>query len=148
MLLEYDLIVGVFYAKMSNSRSFWAPFIYCNLGPLYFRLKPKMQKPALDCCWICWKVSNLIAQKLTKNIGSLEMGPLGLGHQYDFCCVLTVKVWPRFNLPIKSYSICAHRQTHNFHSYRWGQDFLRMEIYAFSLHYVHLFALFTHSLRL
>ena len=82
MLLEFDFIVGVFYAKMSNSRSFWAPFIYCNLGPLYFRLKPKMQKPALDCCWICWNVSkmechNLIAQKLTKNIGSLEIVPWG-----------------------------------------------------------------------
>ena len=35
--------------------------------------------------------------------------------QYDFCCVLTAKNFPRFNLPVKSYSIYAldrHTDTH------------------------------------
>ena len=79
-------------------------------------------------------------------------GPLGVGsptQQYNFFCVLTVNIWPRFNLPVKSYSIYVHRQTDTF-SIPVGRDeiFLLSEIYTFSHHYVHLFAQLTHSLRL
>ena len=130
------------------------PLFTRNWAPLISGCNPKFKNPALDCCWPCWKVSkmvchNLIAQKLTKKIGSLEMdfcqtrdlvvdpwvrSPTQL---YNFCCLLTVKIWPRFNLPVKRYSIYAHRQTHrqtDRHTFciPIGGDeiFLHMEIYT------------------
>ena len=109
-------------------------------APLISGCKPKFKNQALDCCCACWKVSklachNLIAQKLTKKIGSLKWtfarpqtwwwtpGNGSPTQQHNFCCVLTVKIWPRFNPPVKSYSIYAHRQTHILHPYRRGEIF-------------------------
>ena len=61
------------------------------LVPPYYRMQPKIFKNlALYCCWACLKVSkmvchNLIAQKLTKKIGSLKMG---------FCQIRALVVGP------------------------------------------------------
>ena len=77
--LEFNFSVGEFYAKMLNSRIFWAPFIYHNLGPLLFQVVTQSSKLALDWCCACHEVSKMLchnpmAQTLTKKIGSLEMG--------------------------------------------------------------------------
>ena len=63
-------------------------------------------------------------------------GPHGDGHlteQYDFCHLLTVKIWKRFKHSGKSYSIYAHTQPHILHPYRWGRDFfLYWNLYHFT----------------
>ena len=136
----------------------WAPLLIsgCN---------PKLKNWALDCCWAYRKVSkmvchNLIAQKLTKKIGSLEM---------DFCQTrdLVVTPWGQVtNSTIrhllctdcenlakiqsssqKLFNLCPHTDTH-FPSLRRGRDFLHVEMFTFSLHYVHLFTSLTYSLHL
>ena len=72
--------------------------------------------------------------------------PHGAGHQtqcYYFCLVLAVKIYPRFKHPVKSYSISAERQTdrhtHILHPHMQGQDFFCIEMFFFSLHFVHYF---------
>ena len=78
-------------------RIFGVPFIYHNLPPPYFRLQPEIKKTGSRLLLGLLKgfqngiCHNLIAQKLTMKIGSLEMdfcqtkdlvvGPLGSGHQ-------------------------------------------------------------------
>ena len=108
--------MDVFYAKMPNSKNFKPPS-FTEIWALIIS-GCKIQNPTLDCFWACWKVSKMVSHDhgLLSDQGS-GGGPLGVGsptQQYNFCCVLTVNIWPRFNLPVKSYSIYVHRQTDTF----------------------------------
>ena len=140
--------------KNAKLHNFWSHLHLLAFGPPYFRLQHKILKLGSRLFLGLLRgfqsgCPNLIAQKLTKKIGSLEMdfcqtrdlvvdpwvrSPTQL---YNFCCLLTVKIWPRFNLPVKRYSIYAHRQTHrqtDRHTFciPIGGDeiFLHMEIYT------------------
>ena len=134
------------------------------LVPPYYRMQPKIFKNlALYCCWACLKVSkmvchNLIAQKLTKKIGSLKMGfcqiralvvgPMGIvtspNNRYDFCPYSLWKFGKDSNIQSKGIQFMPTDR----HTFCKCKNFFYTEIYTFSLHYIHLFALLTHSLHL
>ena len=128
---------------MPNSRFFGFPFINQNLSPPpNFRLQPKIKKLGSRLLLGLSKgFQNGMSQphstktpkedRIPRNGLLPDQGPGGgpLGfrspiQQHDFYFVLTVKIWPKFNLPVKSCSIYADRQTHILHHCRRGQDFL------------------------
>ena len=64
-------------------------------------------------------------------------GPLGVRsptQKYNFCHLLTVKVWPRFKLLVKIYSISATDRQTTCSPIGRDNIFVHMEIYTFSLH--------------
>ena len=145
--------------KNAKLHNFWSHLHLLAFGPPYFRLQHKILKlgSRLFLGLLRGFQSGMSQPHSTKTHKEDRIpgnrllpdqgpggGPLGVGsptQQYNFCCVLTVNIWPRFNLPVKSYSIYGHRQTDTF-SIPVGRDeiFLLSEIYTFSHHYVNLFA--------
>ena len=144
--------MGEFYAKMPKSRIFGAPFIYQNFGPSsLFQVTHK--NPALDCCWACWKVSkmvchNLIAQKLSKKIGYLEMG-FGQTRKWSphqTICLLTCtncgNLAKIHTFSQKLFNF-AHRETGRYTiCIPIGGDyiFFHTEMFTFSIYYINSFS--------
>ena len=122
--------------SMLISRIFGPPSFTGILAPLTSGCNQKFKNPALLKGFLngisqpesakTQKEDRILGNRLLPHQVRGGGGPHGDGHlteQYDFCHLLTVKIWKRFKHSGKSYSIYAHTQPHILHPYRWGRDF-------------------------
>ena len=158
--------MGLFNAKLPNSRIFAAPFIYQNLSPPYFRLQTKIQKSGsrLLLCLLKGFQTGMSQPHSTKTHKEDRIpwngllpdhgpggGPLGTGHQPNNTTFVVYWLWKFGQDLILQSKVIQFMPTdrHTFCIPIVGEDIiLHMKIYTFSLHYIHFFALLTHSLHL
>ena len=100
--------MGLFNAKLPNSRIFAAPFIYQNLSPPYFRLQTKIQKSGsrLLLCLLKGFQTGMSQPHSTKTHKEDRIpwngllpdhgpggGPLGTGHQPNNTTFVVYWLW-------------------------------------------------------